>query len=108
MFQRHRKEAHQAFAQIYSNDDLVSTVVLSQLKKIEDTFEYEKNKNKGETLSVSQILKTRTVQKQVLLAISVAVFSSVAGTFINILNIIIIFTYPLQEMLLLHTTSILC
>ncbi|KAJ3873994.1 general substrate transporter, partial [Lentinula edodes] len=82
LFQRHRKEAHQAFAQIYSNDDLVSTVVLSQLKKIEDTFEYEKNKNKGETLSVSQILKTRTVQKQVLLAISVAVFSSVAGNVI--------------------------
>ncbi|KAJ3908296.1 general substrate transporter [Lentinula edodes] len=80
LFQGRREEAHQVLAQTYSNGDLASTVVLSQLKEIEDTFEYEKNA--GETLSVTQIFKTRTARKRVLLAISVAVFSSVAGNVI--------------------------
>ncbi|KAJ3908297.1 general substrate transporter [Lentinula edodes] len=80
LFHGRRGEAHNVLAQTYSDGDLTSHIVLVQLKEIEDTFEYEKNA--GETLSVTQIFRTRTARKRVLLAVSAAVFSTIAGNVI--------------------------
>ncbi|KAJ3752005.1 sugar transporter [Lentinula raphanica] len=80
LFRGRREEAHRVLAQTYSDGDLTNAIVLAQLKEIEDTFEYEKGA--GETLSVGQIFKTRSARKRVLLAVSAAVFSTIAGNVI--------------------------
>ncbi|KIK62166.1 hypothetical protein GYMLUDRAFT_42148 [Collybiopsis luxurians FD-317 M1] len=80
LFHNRRDEAHLVLAQTYSNGDLDDKIVLAQLKEMEDTFEHERNA--GETLSVKQIFKTRTARKRVLLAVSAAVFSTIAGNVI--------------------------
>ncbi|KAJ4470825.1 sugar transporter [Lentinula aciculospora] len=80
LFHGRREEAHRVLAQTYSDGDLTNDVVLAQLKEIEDTFEYEKNAR--ETLSVIEIFRTKNARKRVLLAVSAAVFSTIAGNVI--------------------------
>lgn len=65
-------------AQTYANGDSHNPVVLAAFKEIVDTIEYEKNV--GETLSLMQMVKTPVARKRVLLAMSAAVFSVIAGT----------------------------
>lgn len=77
LFQGRRDEAHAVLAQTYSDGDLTNKVVLTQLQEMEDTFEFEKRS--GQTLSVKQIFKTKSARKRVLLAVSAAVFSTIAG-----------------------------
>jgi MFS family permease len=71
------EEAHRVLAQTHSNGDVNSPIVLAQLKEIVDTIDYEKNV--GETLSLKEIIKTPIARKRVLLAVSAAVFSTIAG-----------------------------
>ncbi|KAF9067333.1 sugar transporter [Rhodocollybia butyracea] len=80
LFQGRRDEAHVVLAQTYSNGDLNDKVVLAQLQEMEDTFEHERNA--GQTLSVVQIFKTKSARKRMWLAVSAAVFSTIAGNVI--------------------------
>lgn len=50
---------------------------MAQYKQIEDTIAFEKHV--GETLSMKQLVKTPSSRKRVLLAVSCAVFSTIAG-----------------------------
>lgn len=61
----------------YANGDVNSPIVLAQYKQIEDTIAFEKHA--GETLSMKQLVKTPSSRKRVLLAVSCAVFSTIAG-----------------------------
>jgi len=80
LFQGRRDEAHLVLAQTYSNGDLENKVVLSQLQEMEEVFQYERNT--GQTLSMTQIFKTKSARKRVMLAVSAAVFSTIAGNVI--------------------------
>jgi hypothetical protein len=64
-------------AQTYANGDAQNPIVLVAFKEIIDTIEYEKNV--GETLSLVQMVKTPVARKRVALAVSAAVFSTIAG-----------------------------
>jgi len=64
-------------AQTYANDDSNHPIVLAAFREIIDTIEYEKNV--GETLSLVQMVKTPSARKRVLLAMSAALFSVIAG-----------------------------
>ena len=64
-------------AQTYANGDAQNPIVLVAFKEIIDTIEYEKNV--GETLSLVQLVKTPVARKRVGLAVSAAVFSTIAG-----------------------------
>jgi hypothetical protein len=77
VFQGRVDEAKEVLAQTYSDGDIDSTVVLLQLKEIQDTFEYERNV--GVTLSMTEVVKTPSARKRVLLAVSAAVISTIAG-----------------------------
>ena len=67
-------------AQTYADGDASSPIVLTAFKEIVDTIHYEKRV--GETLSLSQMVKTPVARKRVLLACSAAVFSTIAGNVI--------------------------
>jgi len=77
MYQGRIDDAKLAVALTHTNGDLSNPIVLSQFKQIEDTITWEKNN--AETLSVKQMFKTKTARKRVLLAVSCAVFSTIAG-----------------------------
>ncbi len=67
-------------AYMYADGDRTNALVSAQYKEIMDTIEYEKNA--GATLSVKQLFKTPSARKRVTLAMSAAIFSTIAGMFI--------------------------
>ncbi|KAH7348500.1 MFS sugar transporter-like protein [Rhexocercosporidium sp. MPI-PUGE-AT-0058] len=75
-----REEALTVIAQTYANGDESNPVVLAQYQQIIDTIHYERET--GETLSLNQLVKTPVARKRVILAISVAVFSTISGNVI--------------------------
>jgi hypothetical protein len=77
MYQGRIDDARMAVALSHSNGDISSPLVQAEFQHIEDTILMEKNA--GETLSVKQLWKTKTARKRVLLAVSCAVFSTIAG-----------------------------
>jgi hypothetical protein len=77
MYQGRNEDARMAVALSHANGDISSPLVLAECQHIEDTILFEKNS--GETLSVKQMWKTKTARKRVLLAVSCAVFSTIAG-----------------------------
>lgn len=79
VYQDRREEALEAIAQTYNNGDRDHPLVLTRYQEIIDTIDYEKNV--GETLSLKELVKTPSARKRVLLAVSVAVFSTIAGMF---------------------------
>lgn len=62
---------------MYADGDRENSLVAAQFKEIIDTINYEKSS--GETLSMMQLVKTPSARKRVTLAISAAVFSTIAG-----------------------------
>lgn len=76
-FNHREDEARTVIALTYANGNTSSPVVLAQYKQIEDTIAFEKHV--GETLSMKQLVKTPSSRKRVLLAVSCAVFSTIAG-----------------------------
>jgi Sugar (and other) transporter len=79
VFNGRMEEAGKVLALTHSDGNEADAVVLAQLNQIVETIEYEKNA--GATLSMEQMVKTPSARKRVLLAISVAVFSTICGTF---------------------------
>jgi hypothetical protein len=77
MYQGRNEDARLAIALSHADGDISSPLVLAEYEHIGDTILFEKNS--GETLSVKQMWKTRTARKRVLLAVSCAVFSTIAG-----------------------------
>lgn len=75
-------EARVVVAHMYADGDENHPLVLAQFKEIIDTMEWEKSA--GETLSLKQLIKTPVARKRVSLAVSVAVFSTIAGKLLNI------------------------
>ncbi|KAJ7451593.1 MFS sugar transporter-like protein [Mycena latifolia] len=80
VFQGRPEEALKVVALTHANGDVNDPVVLAQYKEIIDTIDYEKNV--AEPLSVSQMVKTPSARKRIILCTSVAVFSTVAGNVI--------------------------
>jgi hypothetical protein len=76
-YKNRREDALAVVAQTYANGDAQNPIVLVAFKEIIDTIEYEKNV--GETLSLVQMVKTPVARKRVALAVSAAVFSTIAG-----------------------------
>jgi hypothetical protein len=76
-YKNRREDALAVVAQTYANGDAQNPIVLVAFKEIIDTIEYEKNV--GETLSLVQMIKTPVARKRVALAVSAAVFSTIAG-----------------------------
>lgn len=76
-YKNRREDALAVVAQTYANGDAQNPIVLVAFKEIIDTIEYEKNV--GETLPLVQMVKTPVARKRVALAVSAAVFSTIAG-----------------------------
>ncbi|KAJ7147187.1 MFS sugar transporter-like protein [Mycena crocata] len=108
------EEALKVVALTHANGDVNDPVVLAQYKEIIDTIDYEKNA--AEPLSVSQMVKTPSARKRIVLCTSVAVFSTVAGNVIvsyylgSMLNNagITDTTTQLQINIILNAFSLLC
>lgn len=100
-YQGRKEEARDVVAMACADGDLESPIVIAQYKQITDTIEYEKNV--GETLSVKQLFKTRSARKRVLLAVSCAVFSTIAGSVLSSLCLnkllICVAMWPLRTIL---------
>ncbi|KAJ7818496.1 MFS sugar transporter-like protein [Mycena olivaceomarginata] len=79
-YQGRPEEALRVVALTHANGDVNDPVVLAQYKEIIDTIGYEKNA--AEPLSLAQMVKTPSARKRMILSISVAVFSTVAGNVI--------------------------
>lgn len=95
-YEDRKDEALQVVAQTYANGDASDPIVLIQFKEIVDTIgkvsvlvmceltlsakDFEKNV--GETLSMKQMIRTPIARKRVIIACSVAVFSTLAGNII--------------------------
>ncbi|KAJ7758148.1 MFS sugar transporter-like protein [Mycena maculata] len=79
-FQGRPEEALKVVALTHANGDMNDPVVLTQYKEIIDTIDYERNV--AQPLSVSQLFKTPSARKRIILGTSVAVFSTVAGNVI--------------------------
>jgi len=77
IYQNQHEEALEVVAYMYADGDRRNPLVVAQLKEIMDTIDYEKKS--GETLSMSQLIKTPSARKRVTLAVSAAVFSTIAG-----------------------------
>jgi hypothetical protein len=77
MYQGRDEDARMAVALSHADGDISSPFVVAEIQHISDTITFEKNA--GETLSVKQMWKTKTARKRVLLAVSCAVFSTIAG-----------------------------
>lgn len=104
IYQNQHEEALEVVAYMYADGDRSNALVSAQYKEIIDTIEYEKNA--GATLSVKQLIKTPSARKRVTLAMSAAIFSTIAGMHI-------FFTHGLcshyvQEMSSRHITSGRC
>jgi hypothetical protein len=70
-------EALEIVALTHADGDATSPIVLVQYQEIVDTLTFEREA--GETLSMSQIVKTPSSRKRVLLALSVAIFTACSG-----------------------------
>jgi hypothetical protein len=83
----------------HANGDVNDPVVRTQYQEICDTIEYEQ-KEAPEPLSVSQMFKTPAARKRIIICISVAVFSTVAGLlrFPREPNLNLMHSSTLQEM----------
>ncbi|KAJ7288025.1 MFS sugar transporter-like protein [Mycena rebaudengoi] len=79
-FQGRPDEALAVVALTHANGDASDPVVLAQHKEIIDTIGYEKNVAKP--LGLVQMVKTPSARKRMILCVSVAVFSTVAGNVI--------------------------
>jgi len=77
IYQGRNEEGLEVVAQTYANGDRQNPIVLAAYQEIVDTIDYEKNV--GETLSLIQVVKTPNARKRVSLAVSAAVFSTIAG-----------------------------
>lgn len=77
IYQNQHEEALKVIAYMYADGDRENPLVMAQFKEIADTIDYEKAS--GETLSMMQLVKTPSARKRVTLAISAAVFSTIAG-----------------------------
>ncbi|KAF8195592.1 MFS sugar transporter-like protein [Pholiota molesta] len=80
IYQNQHEEALEVVAYMYADGDRSNALVAAQYKEIVDTIDYEKNV--GETLSMMQLIKTPSARKRVTLAVSAAVFSTIAGNVI--------------------------
>ncbi|PPQ81957.1 hypothetical protein CVT25_014686 [Psilocybe cyanescens] len=80
IYQNRHEEALDVIAYMYADGDRENSLVAAQFKEIIDTINYEKSS--GETLSMMQLVKTPSARKRVTLAISAAVFSTIAGNVI--------------------------
>lgn len=81
IFEGRIDEARMVLAQTCADGDLNSPIVISQMKEIEGTIEYERSM--GKTLSMLEVVKSKSARKRVLLAVSTAVFSTIAGNVIS-------------------------
>lgn len=77
MYQNEGEKAMTVVAYMYADGNPDDPLVVAQFKEIMDTIEYEKNS--GETLSMLQLIRTPSARKRVTLAVSAAVFSTIAG-----------------------------
>ncbi|PPQ99579.1 LOW QUALITY PROTEIN: hypothetical protein CVT26_008400 [Gymnopilus dilepis] len=82
VYQGRNEEARVVLAQTCADGDVDARVVGEQLREIEDTFEFERA-HAGEKLSMTELVKTKSARKRVLLAVSAAVFSTIAGNVIS-------------------------
>ncbi|KAJ7579697.1 MFS sugar transporter-like protein [Mycena floridula] len=89
VFNGFEAEALKVVAQTHADGDTSNLVVKAQFQEIVDTLSFEKNVAK--TLSLRQIVRTPTARKRMILALSAAVFSTVAG------NVVV--SYYLGQML---------
>ncbi|KAJ6461643.1 general substrate transporter [Mycena vulgaris] len=105
VYQGRPEEALRVVALTHANGDVNDPVVLAQYKEIIDTIDYEKNV--AEPLSVSQMVKTPSARKRLILCISVAVFSTVAGPMLTNAGITNT-TTQLQINIILNAFSLLC
>ncbi|KAF8956841.1 MFS sugar transporter-like protein [Flammula alnicola] len=80
VYQNQLEEALDVVAYMYADGNRDDPLVAAQFKEIMDTIDYEKNS--GETLSMMQLIKTPSARKRVTLAVSAAVFSTIAGNVI--------------------------
>ncbi|KAF8155794.1 MFS sugar transporter-like protein [Crassisporium funariophilum] len=80
VYQNKHEEALNVVAYMYADGDREDTLVTAQYQEILDTIEYEKNV--GVTLSMKELVKTPSARKRVTLAVSAAVFSTIAGNVI--------------------------
>jgi MFS family permease len=74
-------EATRVLALTHANGDEADPIVRTQLRRIVEAVELERSS--GQTMSLLEMVRTRTARKRVLLAVSAAVFSTIAGTIIE-------------------------
>ncbi|KAF8880919.1 sugar transporter [Gymnopilus junonius] len=82
IYQGRNQEAREVLARTCSDGDVGSKVVLEQFREIEAAVEWERE-HAGEQLGVRELVRTRGARKRVLLAVSAAVFSTIAGNVIS-------------------------
>ena len=75
--QGHTDLAHVALAQANSSGDMGNAVVVSELKEIVDTLEWERQTGKG--LSLKQIWADRPTFRRFCIGVSPGPFSCIAG-----------------------------
>lgn len=85
IYQNQHEEALEVVAYMYADGDRSNALVAAQYKEIVDTIDYEKNV--GETLSMTQLIKTPSARKRLTLAVSAAVFSTIAGNYAPFLSV---------------------
>jgi hypothetical protein len=95
VYQNEGEKAMEVVAYMYADGDRDDPMVVAQFKEIMDTIEYEKNS--GETLSMLQLIRTPSARKRVTLAVSAAVFSTIAGMLILSKKLIIRSLMKAQE-----------
>ncbi|KAL7619702.1 hypothetical protein AAE478_010244 [Parahypoxylon ruwenzoriense] len=76
----HFEYARISVAQTNSNGDVLNPVAVAIYKEILDTLEWEKKE--GRTTSIKEIVKTPTLRKRFLIAMSTGPFSCIAGNII--------------------------
>ncbi|KAJ6440658.1 sugar transporter [Purpureocillium lavendulum] len=74
------EDARLVVAQTNANGDLTDPVVMATYKEIVDSLDWEKKE--GRTLSVKELVKSRTSRKRVLIGGSAGPFSCIAGNII--------------------------
>lgn len=77
VYQGRREEARRIVALTCANGDENDLVSATTYQEIIDTIEWEKNA--GETLSWKEMVRTPSARRRVLLAVSAATFSVIAG-----------------------------
>ncbi|OCL11101.1 MFS sugar transporter-like protein [Glonium stellatum] len=80
VYQGRMEEARRVVAQTHADGDESNMIVITQFQEIVDTIEFEKSA--GETLTFRQMIRTPSARKRVTLAVSAAVFSTIAGNIV--------------------------